>query len=459
MKKLLAIFILACIFLSPALTSSAAAHDYDYVYTDVNIITPDSFEDIFSETEADRASFTYEMATLNSSRAVVAMEIELKVGSDYYTTIVSGDIPVYTLPSGDTLYEGPISGTMTVSEDEYRVTAGFTKLESTGGVLVSVTMQGDSTMVAFSFGENLIQGEVLDFFMEKAGSGQQNNTAGSNVIGNLDSDEFGSNPGDTASPMLIPGFSPITHPGEGGGGTATAPYPNLGPDGEWKFQRVFFEPHNDESFNAIETRVYYDITSNNMIVMVHPCISETQTYVEETYGPTAITMLYAINIEVMMLQSTGTSYAEFDGYSIPNTDCYTTDILGVESIYLAAFVKEFWRTHLSISGNIFDMLETSVHGKITVESNQMLHKELHIDLSFLSAATSSVLEEVLPGLPFLFGVEKGNPDLYAGGTEYRVITELRYCAILGPFEGENVTSGLPIYISKTLSFDAEIDLP
>ena len=40
MKKFLAAFLLVCIFLTPALTSSAAAHNYDYVYTDVNVITP-----------------------------------------------------------------------------------------------------------------------------------------------------------------------------------------------------------------------------------------------------------------------------------------------------------------------------------------------------------------------------------------------------------------------------------
>ena len=76
MKKFLAAFLLVCIFLTPALTSSAAAHNYDYVYTDVNVITPDSFEDVFSATEMDRAAFTYESITLESSGAIVAYKPE-----------------------------------------------------------------------------------------------------------------------------------------------------------------------------------------------------------------------------------------------------------------------------------------------------------------------------------------------------------------------------------------------
>lgn len=456
--QITAILLLVCILLTPALTSSASAHDYDHVYNDITIITPDSFEDVFGVTEVDRAAYSYQMVELNNSKAVVALEMELKVGHDYYTTIVSGTVNAYTLPSEDTLYEGPIDGNMTVGEDEYSVTVGFTKVKSTDDLMISITIQGDSTMVVISFGENVIQGEVLDLFIEKNESSQHNYFSGSNIIENVSSGEFGDNPGDIASPAMIGDeFAPIIYPGGGGGGTALPPYPDLGPNGEWDFQCVYFKKHYDESYNAIETRVYFDITSNNLIVMVHPYISETQGYANSCYGPASLAMLYSIKIELHMLQATGTSYAKIDGYSIPNRSEYTTSILGFESLYLAAFVKEFCRTHLSISGNVYTALETAIHGRISV-NDDMLHTSIDIDLSFLSAAESNLLEEVSPGIPFLFGLEKENPNLYTGGTKYKVITQLRYCVVLGPYEGVT-PDGAIIYIPKKLEFDSEIDLP
>lgn len=456
-----AVLLLMCILLTPALASSASAHAYDHVYNDVTVITPDSLEDVFGETEVERAAYTYEMVELSNSRAVVALEMELKIGHDYYTTIVSGTVNAYALPSGDTLYEGPIDGSMTIGEEEYRVTVGFTKVESTDDVMISTTIQGETTMIVISFGDDVIQGEVLDLFSKKARNGQQNYLGESDIIENAIPSEFGDNQGDMVSPAMIgDGFAPIIHPGGGGGGgTALPPYPDLGPNGEWKFQCVYFEKHNDESYKAIETRVYFDTTTNNLIVMVHPCISETQEYAESHYGSTAGSMLYSMEIELEMLQYTGTSYAEIDGYSIPNKSLYTTSILGFESVYLAAFVKEYFRTHLSISGTIFNALETAIHGRISIEIDEMLHKKIHIDLSFLDALVSYDLENVLPGLPFIFDLEREETTSYTGGTRYKVTTDVRYCIILEQFEGAEPTVLPPIYILKSLDFEAEIDLP
>ena len=455
-NQITAVLLLVCILLTPALASSASAHAYDHVYTDVTVITPDSLDDVFGETEVERAAYTYEMVELNNSRAIVALEMELKIGHDYYTTVVSGTVNAYTLPSGDTLYEGPIDGSMTVGEDEYRVTVGFTKVESTDDVMISATIQGDSTMVVISFGDNVIQGEVLDLFIERTEGEQQNYLSGSNMIENVSSGEFGNGEEGTVAPAMIgDGFAPIIHPGDGTG----SPYPNLGPNGEWEFQSIHIKKHDNDSYKAMETRVYFDTTSNNLIVMIHPYISETQEYVESRYGTTAGSMLYTMEIELEMLQSTGTSYAEIDGYSIPNTDRYTTNILDFESVYLAAFVKEYWRTHLSVSGNVFTALETAIHGRISIEADEILHKAIHIDLSFLDALVSYDLENVLPGLPIIFDLERDATTTYTGGTRYKVTTEVRYCIILEPFEGAEQTVLPPIFIVKNLEFEAEIDLP
>lgn len=463
MKRILSVLLACAILLTPALTSSASAHNYDHVYTDVNILTPDSFEELFSDIEVDRAAYSYDMIDINSSQAVVAMDIELKVGHDYYTTLVSGTVNAHTLPSGGKLYEGPLDGNMEIENNQYIVTIGFTKVDTTDNIMISATIQGGTTIITISFGDNVMQGEVLDWFVQKTENVHQTDFSGANVIGNMISDDFGNNPGDTASPNIIgDGFAPIFNPGGGGvggdDGTDLLPYPNLGSNGEWKFQRVYYEKHIDESYNAIETRVYYDITSGNLVIMIHPYISETQEYANSHYGPASLAMLYSIKIELQMLQSTGTSYAKIDGYSIPNRSAYTTSILGFESVYLAAFVKEYCKNYLSVSNNVLTALSTAVHGKITTDIDDMLYTSIDIDLSFLSAATSNVLEEVYPGIPFLFGLQKGNPDSYTGGTEYRVITKIRYCVLLGPYDGVN-PNVVPIYLFKELSFDAEIDLP
>ena len=431
MKKITSIFILICLLFTPALTSSASAHDYDYVYTDVNIITPDSFEDIFSETEADRASFTYEMATLNSSRAVVAMEIELKVGSDYYTTIVSGDIPAYTLPSGDTLYEGPISGTMTVHEDEYRVTAGFSKLESTGGVLVSITMQGNSTMVAFSFGENLIQGEVLDFFMEKSGSGQQNNTAGSNVIGNLDSDEFGNNPGDTASPMVIdpPGFFPIINPGP--------EYPNIGEYNSYVFQSRDYHMWTS-SYYGLESFVYWDETRNMLLVISEPYSYQTNSYASTlSYNSTVCALDYfevvlslVPNAEPSKIARIATSYIPEDSNNnIISTIFADREFIG--SGYFDIFLKGLLKD-AGVNVILLEEIIKDIGGDITIFTSNDYSYRVKVDVGI----NADLLDDVEPGFPIRFDLEKNSETYYVGNTDYTVTVTAKYFTI-----GETIILG------------------
>lgn len=53
MKRILSVLLACAILLTPMLTSSASAHDYDHIYTDVNILTPDSFEELFSDIQLD----------------------------------------------------------------------------------------------------------------------------------------------------------------------------------------------------------------------------------------------------------------------------------------------------------------------------------------------------------------------------------------------------------------------
>ena len=436
-KQITALLLLVCIILTPVLTSSASAHAYDHVYTDITIVTPDSFEDVFGVTEVERAAYTYQMVELNNSKAVVALEMELKIGHDYYTTVVSGDIPAYTLPSEDILYEGPISGTMTVGEDEYRVTAGFAKLESTGDVLVSVTLQSNSIIVAFSFGENLIEGEVLNFFMEKTGNGQPNNPNGLNTIGNLDSTEFGNNPGDTASTMVMPGFSPIMHPGDTGG------YTPLGENGEYIFQNVDMARFTENGRVALESRVYWYQNFNIMAVTVHPCSDNAQLYATQlyvnTYGfDTVSAFLDSFKIQ-LSLQNTGITaaqHARISSIILSNEE--STNEFNKLALYFPAVLKDLLAM-IKIRTNTLSVAIDDIRGSINGHNNDY-YGEINVDMSL----SASLLDDLDCGVPFYFGLYRPVPETYEGNTPYTVTVTATY-QYLTALYGDNFYPSYSIY--------------
>lgn len=136
-------------------------------YTDWTT-TASGFERFFGTEEADRVSYGYELTpTSDDNRADVSVVIKVYVGGVCYNATAAGKVHAYTLPSGDTLWEGPIDGEIVIGESREKIIVGFTRIESSGESLLSLNVSDRNCVI--SFGEDIIKGEVKDFLMEQSG--------------------------------------------------------------------------------------------------------------------------------------------------------------------------------------------------------------------------------------------------------------------------------------------------
>jgi len=384
---------------------------------------------------------------------LIALQMEIKVGNNAYLSSAVGNVRSHVLPSGDVLWHGPISGSITIDDEEFKITAGFSKLESTGEVMIIITIQSGYEMIAFSFGNDIIHGEVLEFFSEKVSASQQyDQQPGLSVDQDLSVSAINSQ-NNESSLLSFPDLTvtPGIFDGDGGGGGG---YPSLGPNKEWKYKGIAYKTHTGTAYDAVETRIYYDETSSNLIVTIKPYISDTEDFAS-TLGTVNATLLNSITVEVEMTQYSGTMYANIDGYSIPHRDEYTVSFLGFETVYLYAFVRDYL-AYCSVPSNVLSALQSSIHGDIEVEPD-MHHTTIDIDLSFLSSMDINLLEDIYPGLPFLFNLERGNPDSYTGDTPYIVRCTVEYCIMLGSIDS-TMPAVFPFYYSETAEYRGTIDV-
>lgn len=431
MKKLLAIFILACIFLSPALTSSAAAHDYDYVYTDVNIITPDSFEDIFSETEADRAAYTYEMVVLTTFKANIVIQLEIKVGNSYYSGLASGQIKSYELPSGDTLWEGPVKGEINVNDVSYSMVIGFSKLDSSNQSMLAITTKdNDNNLIAFSFGEDIIKGEVLELLNNRTIRQSSSNYTNSLEFDNLE------NLSDEASPMITipgwgPGITPIPHPG---GNTA---YENLGVNDEYVYQDCHVSFFENTIHQSQELRIYEDETRNSILATLIPKTASARTYLSELGYNYSAAVLDSFSIRIDLKHDAPPSqYAYVMGTYIPGID----DVSSFEKDdeYFPSILSDLLgmidRFPTSTLMTLIDDMKGSISGK-----RSSFYAQVDVDMSVNPAD----MDAVSYGFPVHFNLIKATGN-YVSNTEYTITSYINYLLIGICTNGE---ADFPIYLN------------
>ena len=433
MKKLLAIFILACIFLSPALTSSASAHDYDYVYTDVNIITPDSFEDIFSETEADRASFTYEMTVITNSKANVMIDLELKVGSNYYSGLASGQVKSYDLPSGEILWEGPITGEISVGDEFYKITVGFTKLDSSNCSMLTITMKSNNDeLVAFSFGDDIIKGEVLTLLNNR--TVRQSNSTSTN---SLDLNELESVNNEGISTMAIepgfgPGFSEITHPG-----TGTGFYENLGVNDEYIYQDSHISYFENTVCPSQELRIYEDESRNSILVTLIPKTTTARSYLSGLGYNYSAAVLDSFSIRVDLKHDAPPSqYAYVMGTYIPGIDDAPT--FEKEDEYFPSILSDLLGMIDFPMTSTLTTLISDMKGSIS-GSRSSFYAQVNVDMS----VNPEDMDSVSCGFPVHFNLIKGT-DNYVSNTEYTITSYVNYLFIGISTNGE---ADNPIYLN------------
>lgn len=433
-KQITAVFLLMCILFTPALASSASAHAYDHVYTDVTVITPDSLEDVFGETEVERAAYTYEMVELSNSRAVVALEMELKIGHDYYTTIVSGTVDAYILPSGDTLYEGPISRIMEIEGDKYKLNLGFVKVKSTGETMISIALQKDLALIAFSFGDNVIKGEVQDFLMKNAMNPMNNNDnlhIPNNTVDNIENVESQANIGGHASAMSLippPGF-PVINPG-----ADDSFY------GDAVFQSLRYATFSNPNYISIRSRVYWNENNNQLLITVSPFLEDVNYYINTTYyAPVSVAFHSFGSTLDIGGNTTNTTKGKIDNFSITteNLALYDDPLEGYE-IFTAMFLDMI---PINLSGTAETILE-SFYGKVVHDDeNDVYYHKTTIKLSPLSPGDPTDFDNT-ELLSFGFYLEREYPNQYVGNTSYTLNAEIRYKVYKTNYD----SNGMPVTV-------------
>ena len=163
----IAILVAAIIVIMPFIKGFLG--EYEYTDSTVSVILAEDFKEKLGADSITKVSYDYEMQIAEDGEsAVVTIRMEVCVGDSSYTASAEGDLTAYHLPSGDILWEGPIDGEMAIGDKTEKLTVGFAKVESSGDVSVSVTFFGSAC--GFCFGEDIMKGEVLEFYKNKAGA-------------------------------------------------------------------------------------------------------------------------------------------------------------------------------------------------------------------------------------------------------------------------------------------------
>lgn len=456
MKKFISIFLLICILSGSAITASAAENKYTHTTGDISIITPDSFESAFSVKRISKVSYDYLMVSPEgaSNIAVVALQMELKIAGELYTVSVSGTVNGYELPSGDILWEGPISTAAEIANKDFTVTAGFTKLESSEDVLISVTLQNDSyDPIAFSFGKNIIKGEVLDLFKERASSGAESASTTSLEAESTSASSEGAASTNGISPRTPSKDLVFDNFFDQGG----SEYPNLGENGEYVFQSIAKKTHSNSTRMALETRVYKSDGLNEILVTLQPYIMETYQYATSYYvntlGYNSVSVsLKSFNITLALDTSVVESKrGRVAGYRTTNNMTSTSNGFEVASSLFSAALADLLALVYQIPTATLQTLTDEglkyMRGSVTAT-----HDLDKANIDVVMSAYDSYFDDLSYGFPVMIGLEKASEKYYVGPTPYTVSTSAKYLVLAQYYNsGSLIPSFMIFYVTATTS--------
>lgn len=443
MKKSISFILLVCLLMIYVLPVNAETHPYSF--NEATVITESSFSQLFNTDHIDQVTYNYQFNILqeHASQAHVILEISLKINNCVYDILTEGTVDSYRLNNGDILWEGPLDSNVSINGELYSVIAGFNLLDSTQESMISLTIQNNSTLVAISFGTNIITGSVLDFFMSQSINGQ-NNTNSTTVETHFDS----FTPEDSYSTNVFgPGFSPITHPDDGGGSL------NLGPNGEWEYQSLLATNHGTSSYKALKSGVYFDDTRNILMVTLTPFSTEAVDYGNSLGYDCIGGYLKKFGVKLTLEDAPAQSYAHISQIHKPVQTSYIDN-------YFNNAIVSLWPLFSDILGmldvptdTISAVLENTL-GCIDAEDSELY---AYIDIQNSLALDYSILDDIASGMPFRFILMKNNDDAYVGNTHYTVNTYAKYCVSVR-IETSSTPVYCPIYFEESITHEGTVTL-
>ena len=458
MKKLIGIVLTLCILSALVVPVYATGNDYPYIDTNPSIITPDSFEEMFSDEEIDRVSYDYEMIIPEErEKALIALQMEIKVGNNAYLSSAVGNVRSHVLPSGDVLWHGPIRGSITIGGEEFKVTAGFSKLESSGEVMISITMQSGSEIIAFSFGNNIIRGEVLEFFAEKASASQQyGQQPGLSVDQDLSASAINSQ-NNESSLLSFPDLTvnPGIFDGDGGGGGSE----NLNLSSTAAYVSTRYAEYESTEFIAMKTVVYWDGSKNQIILSLFPSTTGTRYYAN-TLGLTIYDItLNSFSVSLSLADSSAENYGIIKAADIPDLSPY---ILEGERIAESVPFRVIFLDILSSFGLFSSITEEILNGLqgdlIYDNNNDALHHGFTINVSEVSNSNTENLDELEKGLLFGFILDNTNDDVYIGDTQYNFSVKIEYFIEYWAYNNSGIPCLYYTFAEGTTSHSGTVDI-
>ncbi|MBQ7873340.1 MAG: hypothetical protein IJ360_05150 [Clostridia bacterium] len=445
MKKIAVMLLIACLL---PMFATSPVNALDNSINNVVVITKDSFAEVFNASNVDNVSYDYyfEIFENDETRANCNLQIELSVKGKEYNILSNGIVSLYSLPNEIYLWEGPLRGVVFINDERYDTIIGFSQCVNTEETMISLTIQKDTTMVALSFGNNILNGEILDFYNERLSHSTNNSSLGDSII-NVDVvDETGNN---GISPCFIdPNISEVIFDG-GGGGTL-----NLGENGEWVYQSSQYAQHSASSYNALRSRVYFDSSKNVLMVTLKPFSNSTQNYVETLGYDFAGSSLDQFGVELVLEDAPYPNYAYIANITKPNEAIQIDGYFEGTTVSLSPLFEDILGLIGIPTSTISAVLE-SMNGKINIQEST-LFASLDIEKGLLS--NYEELDNISTGLPFRFQLSKGNHNLYEGDTPYTVNTYARYYVLVQ----ENVFLSEPaywhFYINVTTTHEGEVSL-
>ena len=421
MKKIISITLFVCILAIVILPISASSNNN--ASSAATIITQESFALLFNTDHIDDVTYQYQFELLeeDSSRANVILQTMIIINNQTYLIETEGIINSYELNNSDILWEGSLDGSTIINNVTYTVIAGFALLDSTEECMISLTIQNDSTIVAISFGVNFIQGSVLDFFLENHSETDNTNNTNNNTI--LNTESYNLNPENTYSTYAFgefgPGFSEITHPG---GGAIL----DLGVNGEWVYQNSIISKHNNSSYNALKSSVYFDYSRNILMVTLTPFSIATNNYVRSLGHTLVMGRLKSFGVSLSLEDTPAANYAFIDQIYKPSETNNINDYFEGAKVTLLPLFEDILSDLSVPSGIISSAISTildNAKGRIDTYDDALF---AYINIKKAVFSNYNDLDNISPGLPFRFILSKSVPSTYVGNTPYTVKTYVKY---------------------------------
>lgn len=434
-----------------------SANEYNFKYTDISptILTPDTFSELFSDVKIDKVSYDYDVIMLDTIPYVMLIfEVNTTLGS--YIGVAEGIVDMYELPSGRSLLEGAIDGELTINNSTHDITVAFTKIVGEEDAMISVTLEEiNYSTIAFSFGENLLTGEILDLFIQKSKNFNNEDFMVENgdsllIYSNLNSQEI-------ISPNVI--RDPSIGIFDPGGSD-----PHLGENFQYRYQYKTSSKWESTDYRGVESGVYFDQSRNLLMITLRPFVSETEEYIEEKYVTNggydfSGVSLDSFGVELTLYDVPAANYAYIAAFDRPSQ---TNNIQNYFNQNTTVDLNPLFEDILSLIGiptsTIMSIFE-GMSGKIsTSPDGSRLNAYVDITLSSIQTGHPEDLENIYTGLPLQFQLAKGNQSTYQGNTPYTVNTYAKYFVFVqvNPFLSEPQYNYF--YISKTFNYDGEIDL-